>query len=161
MPRAALYSRVSSDEQPSGLATQEALCLSQAQGLGYTVESFHAFKDEGFSGSTLDRPSLSNLLIAIIHKSIDAVFVSAFVSALDRLTRESRHLGYIMGQLREHGVALYVNGSPVQDTAEDELQYGILAQVAQFERKPKHMLEVPPSCVSTSAPSVVITALHR
>ena len=93
--RAALYLRVSTDEQVvsgNGLAVQEeklkAFCKSQPE--EYILENEYIYKDEGYSGS-LDikhRPALSKLFEDAENKKFDVVLVYR----LDRFFRSTRHL---------------------------------------------------------------------
>ena len=63
MPQCLVYCRVSTEEQAEkgySLDTQEKLCRDFAERSGYRVAG--VFRDEGKSGTTLDRPALQDLL---------------------------------------------------------------------------------------------------
>jgi site-specific DNA recombinase len=86
MTRAALYARVSTDEQAEryGLASQVTALRAEAAERGYVVPRGAEYVDDGYSGATLDRPALTRLREAIRRKSVDVVL--AYSS--DRLARE-------------------------------------------------------------------------
>lgn len=86
--RAAIYVRVSTEDQVEkfGLAVQQERCEAMARVKGWEVVAM--FSDEGLSGvlDVTDRPGLSNLMEAANNGSVDAVIVAA----LDRIGRQTR-----------------------------------------------------------------------
>ena len=77
------------------------------RGLGYTLLD-DRFDDEGYSGSTLDRPALQRLLELIRSRGVDRVVVHR----LDRLTRGLRHFVSLSEQFRDNGVAFSIATAP-------------------------------------------------
>jgi hypothetical protein len=71
MKTAAIYARVSSDRQKNDqtIASQTAALKEYASSLGFGVPPDWIFEDDGFSGSTLVRPSLERLrdIAAQVH----------------------------------------------------------------------------------------------
>src|SRR5437762_3618470 len=84
MIRAALYARVSTDDQAQkyGLASQLHETRALAARKGYQVVA--EFADDGVSGATIERPALTRLREAIRAKAVDVVLMQD----PDRLARE-------------------------------------------------------------------------
>jgi len=127
--RAAIYTRVSTDEQAKGysLNTQVDACLQYAAGHGYQiVESFK----EDYSGAILDRPELNKLRDIINSKLIDVVIVYD----IDRLARKSAYQMLIEDEFQRSGVLVeYVIGQ-YDDSDEGRLQKQIRASIAEYEK---------------------------
>jgi len=60
---AAIYARVSTEDQGKGFSTPTQLeaCQKLAEREGYAVPESHVLVDEGLSGTTMDRPGLRKL----------------------------------------------------------------------------------------------------
>jgi site-specific DNA recombinase len=76
---AALYARVSSDQQARGntVASQLAALRERAQADSVLLSPDHVFVDEGYSGSTLIRPALESLRDVVAGGTIDRIYVLA------------------------------------------------------------------------------------
>jgi len=76
---AAIYARVSSDQQARGntVASQLAALRDRAKADEVVLNPDHAFVDEGHSGSTLVRPALESLRDAVAGGHIDRIYVLA------------------------------------------------------------------------------------
>src|SRR5260370_18812457 len=85
-PRAALYSRVSTEDQAErfGLASQVSELQALARQRGYTIPAGGEFIDDGASGADLDRPALTRLREAIRRRLFDVVLIHD----PDRLARQ-------------------------------------------------------------------------
>jgi site-specific DNA recombinase len=132
MHRAAIYCRVSTDLQLSGisLTSQRDQCVDFAARQGWTVVA--ELIDEGVSGTSADRPGLDELLALCDRRGIDVVVVSR----LDRLGRSLRHLATIIGRLDDAGVTLMsVTDGFDSRTATGRLHRNILGSFAEFERE--------------------------
>lgn len=83
--QAAIYSRVSTDEQAKGysLKTQIEACQTYAQERGYAVAA--TFSDD-YTGAAIDRPALNQLRDYMARNPLDVVIVYD----IDRLARKSR-----------------------------------------------------------------------
>ena len=84
-PRAALYARVSSEQQAHSrtIASQVASLRERITADGARLEPEHAFLDESYSGATLLRPALERLRDAVAAGAIDRIYVHS----PDRLAR--------------------------------------------------------------------------
>jgi site-specific DNA recombinase len=104
MKRAAIYIRVSTDEQAEegySLAAQERACRMYAEVQGWSVVRVYA--DEGisaFNDKIDDRPQLRSLLDAVASREIDAVIVHK----LDRFFRRVRLLMDVIEDFERQGV---------------------------------------------------------
>ncbi len=129
----ALYCRVSTDEQAQqgfSIASQQqrlaAYCVSQGWG------NYAYYIDDGYSGTTLDRPALRRLLQDVAARRVQAVVVYR----LDRLGRKQKDVLHLLEDVFEaQGVAFQSATEPF-DTATPlgKAMLGILAVFAQLER---------------------------
>ena len=102
MEKAAIYTRVSTDNQESegtSLQTQLEACRNYCQNRGYEV-AYHF--NETYSGLTLDRPKLNELRELVRSDDIDILVVYC----LDRLSRDPTHGVILQEELEKHQVAL-------------------------------------------------------
>ena len=99
--RAAIYCRVSTDEQARhgmSLTTQLQGCQGYATLQGLSVVMV---EQEDYTGTLLfERQGLQRVLSAVMAGAVDVVICYD----LDRLTRDPGHLGYIETIVKHHGV---------------------------------------------------------
>ena len=136
--RCAIYTRKSTDEglerDFNSLDAQresaEAYVLSQRQA-GWLVLPEH-YDDGGFSGASMDRPALRNLLMLVEARAIDCVLVYK----VDRLSPSLLDFARLMELFERCGVSFV---SVTQDfnstTSLGRLTLHILLSFAQFERE--------------------------
>lgn len=132
MQKALIYCRVSTEEQAIkgySLDAQENFCRSFAIGSGYKVRA--VYRDEGKSGTTLDRPALKDLLVKCQEdRSINAVVVQE----TDRLARNTHGHLTIKTLLEKAGVSLISVAQPMlDDSPEGKMIDTIIASVNQFQ----------------------------
>ena len=133
--RCAIYTRQSVEPHTdlSSCQVQFDLCQAYVQSqrsLGYVVVE-ERFDDEGYSGTTLERPAFQRLLVLIRSGGIDRLVSYR----LDRLSRNLRHFVTLFEELLNHGVSLDVVTSPELGVAAlDKLMLNVLASFAEFER---------------------------
>ena len=129
----AIYCRVSSDKQnkdgtiESQLASVSEYCAKA----GYEIDVDQIFKDEGYSGSTLERPGLDNLRDKANHGLIDKVVILD----PDRLARKSTHQLLLSEELKKLGVTLEFVNRQLGDNPEDRLLFNMQGIIAEFERE--------------------------
>ena len=127
--RAAIYARVSTEEQAKGysLNTQVEACLSYVADRNYRATEVYK---EDYSGATLDRPELDKLRDAISGGLIDVVIVYD----IDRLARKSAYQVLIEEEFSRYQVLVeYVIGQ-YEDLDEGRLQKQIRASIAEYEK---------------------------
>ncbi|MDD5098127.1 MAG: recombinase family protein [Candidatus Pacebacteria bacterium] len=132
MENALIYCRVSTEEQARegySLDAQEKFCGRFAEHSGYKIIS--TYRDEGKSGTTIDRPALQEMLSRCQEdKSIKAVLVQE----TDRLARGTGiHLA-IKAILKKADIKLISVAQPMlDDSPEGNMIDTIIASVNQFQ----------------------------
>ncbi len=130
--RAAIYLRVSSDEQVRhgySLADQEERCRELARSLG--AEEVRVYCDGGESGSKLERPGLSGLREAVQAGMHDLVVVLD----PDRLARNLYLQLVLHDEFRQLGVALEFVNLDWEDTPDGRLFLQMRGAIAEYERE--------------------------
>lgn len=107
--RAAIYVRVSTEEQSDGysLQTQIEGCLHYAKQYGFTVTEAHIYQDD-MTGTTLHRPGLLRLRDAVEQRLLQAVLIYD----LDRLARIQAHQMVLIDEFAAAGVEVYEYSTP-------------------------------------------------
>jgi site-specific DNA recombinase len=131
MITAAIYSRVSTDDQTKGYSpqTQVETCLKYAQEHGYAVPGEYIFM-EHYTGASLERPELNRLRQLAASGAIAAVFVLD----LDRLSRKAVYQMLIEEEFEKYNAPIQYVNSQYENTPEGNLQKQIRATLAEFER---------------------------
>jgi site-specific DNA recombinase len=132
MKTAAIYARVSSDQQKEDktIASQTATLVSYACSEGYAVPAEWIFEDEGVSGATLIRPGLERVRDLVAEGQIQAVLVLS----PDRLSRKYAYQVLLIEEWLRHGVqAVFVN-APKSNSPEDQLLLQFQGMIAEYER---------------------------
>ncbi|MCB9112212.1 MAG: recombinase family protein [Anaerolineales bacterium] len=129
MKLAAVYSRVSTDEQSKGysLQTQTDACIAYARERGYTITE--TFSDD-YTGAALDRPALNNLRDYMAHNPLEVVIVYD----IDRLARKSAYQVLIEEEFKRVGVVIEFVMAQYDDTDEGRLQKQIRGVIAEYEK---------------------------
>jgi DNA invertase Pin-like site-specific DNA recombinase len=126
--RAAIYCRVSTNEQSSRMQLDELRAHCQRRAWEVVGE----YIDEGISGSKKSRPGLDKLLAAAREKSFDTVLVYRY----DRFARSLRHLVNALADFEEWGIQFVSLHEGVDTTTPNgRLVFGIFASIAEFERE--------------------------
>jgi DNA invertase Pin-like site-specific DNA recombinase len=135
---AAVYRRVSTDQQDASLETQEKRVGDYLAFKGLTATEQTTFHDADTSGSVaiLDRPGGARLFATLRHCPQIKHLV---VAKLDRLGRSARDLLDTVHQLNGMGVTLHIvdmggDNLSTQGPA-GKLMFVILAGMAEFERE--------------------------
>lgn len=113
MSRAALYLRVSTDEQGASLDAQESGARAWCERAGHAVVA--VYRDEGVSGAEwLRRPGVAALQAEV--RAEPRPWDVLVVRDLDRLGRDALRLGLLLETLSDHGAALvaWSTGETVQ-----------------------------------------------
>lgn len=128
---AAIYVRVSSDEQERGgtsLDTQAQRNVEYARSHGYAV--VERLSDTA-SGFTMERPALVRLRELVTRREVEVVITYA----VDRLSRNQNHMGVLFDEMQRHGVRLEVVSEPFEDTAIGRFILAARAFMAEVERE--------------------------
>lgn len=130
MKTAIILIRVSGDRQIDGtsLGTQEADCLAFARREGFTVIE-PAYRDEGESAKTMDRPGLLSALARVKQGGISALIVWK----LDRWARNTTEGLVVKAELLRHGCKLVSATEPLSDDPAGEFMTTVLLGVAQLD----------------------------
>lgn len=130
---ARLYVRVSTSEQAangSSLATQIATLTAIAAAEGYTVAG--VYTDAGVSASVplADRPEGKRMLAEAQRGDV------IMAAKLDRAFRDAHDATGTLKTLKAAGVGLYLKdlGGDVSESSVSALIFGLLSNVAEFER---------------------------
>src|SRR5579862_1619311 len=133
LTRVALYARVSSERQADELTIQSqvAALRQRIAADGYKVEAELCFLDEGFSGSTVQRPALERLRDLAYSGAIDRLYVLA----PDRLARKYAYQVVLMEEFTKHDVAVvYLNDVAGMASPEGNLLLQMQGMIAEYER---------------------------
>jgi site-specific DNA recombinase len=132
MKTAAIYARVSSDQQKEDktIASQTAALMAFASSQGYSVPAEWIFEDEGFSGATLVRPGLERVRDLVAEGQIQAVLVLS----PDRLSRKYAYQVLLLEEWLRHGVETVFVNAPKSQSPEDQLLLQFQGMIAEYER---------------------------
>ena len=132
MKMAAIYARVSSDQQreEKTIASQTAALVAFARSGGYSVPDEWIFEDAGYSGATLVRPGLERVRDLAAEGQIHAVLALS----PDRLSRKYAYQVLLIEELARHGVETVFIKSPPARTAEDQLLLQFQGMISEYER---------------------------
>ena len=130
--RAAIYARVSSDQQAEAgtIASQVAELRQRAEKDGLPLEPEFCFLDDGYTGATLIRPALERLRDVAATGAIDRVYVHS----PDRLARKYAYQVLLVDELRRCGVELVFLNHELGRTPEEDLLLQVQGMVAEYER---------------------------
>ena len=130
--RAAIYARVSSDQQAERhtIDSQVEALLARAAADGHEIGAELRFLDDGQSGANLIRPALERLRDLAAMGAIDVVYVHA----PDRLARSYAHQAVLIEELARAGTEVVVLNRPIGQTPEDTLLLQLQGMFAEYER---------------------------
>jgi DNA invertase Pin-like site-specific DNA recombinase len=136
--RCAIYTRKSSeeglDQTFNSLAAQREACLAYIESQrheGWRALPMH-YDDGGFSGGTMDRPALTQLLADVEADRVDTIVVYK----VDRLTRSLADFARIVERLEAASVAFVSVTQQFSTTSSmGRLTLNVLLSFAQFERE--------------------------
>ena len=164
MKTAAIYARVSSDQQKEDktIASQTAALVAFACGQGYGVPAEWIFEDEGFSGATLVRPGLERVRDLVAEGQIQAVLVLS----PDRLSRKYAYQVLLTEEWLRQGVETVFVNAPQSHSPEDQLLLQFQGMIAEYERAQilersrrgkRHRAKQGEASVLSAAPTATVT----
>ena len=131
--RAALYARVSSEQQAAELTigSQVAVLRARIRADGLSLDKELCFLDEGCSGTTLVRPALERLRDLAYCGAVDRLYVHS----PDRLARQYAYQFVLLEEFRKHQVeVVFLNDIAPTDSPEGHLLVQMQGMIAEFER---------------------------
>jgi site-specific DNA recombinase len=128
----ALYARVSTSNQVQTQTIDQQLerLHAYAQAQEWAVPAEQVFRDDGYSGATLDRPALSKLREAVRRGEITQLCITA----PDRLARNYAHQVLLLEEFAQHGCTVSFLDRPMSQDPPDQLVLQIRGAVAEYER---------------------------
>src|SRR3954470_2737440 len=132
MKTAAIYTRVSSDQQKENktIGSQVDELLHFAEQQGYVVPEEYVFKDEGYSGAILVRPGLERVRDLSAEGQIQGVLIYS----PDRLSRNYAYQVVLMDEFASCGVEVIFINSPRAETPEEALLLQFQGMISEYER---------------------------
>lgn len=129
--KAALYCRVSSEEQKQGKTINSQIKELEDFAKANNYEIAGRYIDDGWSGAILERPALDRLR----DEATKGLFEAVLVNDVDRLSREMLHLGIIRKDLEEKGIKLNFRNLPISGDPLSNFMINVLGSFAEFERQ--------------------------
>lgn len=131
--RIGLYARVSTARQAQAQTIEQQLerLTTIVQERGWQLEREHIFRDDGWSGASLNRPGLDGLRDVVRAGEIDKVLITA----PDRLARNYVHQMILLEEFAHDGCEVEFLDRPMSDDPHDKLVLQIRGAVAEYERE--------------------------
>jgi len=130
--RIAVYVRVSTSHQTQTQTIEQQLERLRAhiESQAWQLPDEHIFRDDGFSGSALNRPGLDRLRDRAAAGELDLVLLTA----PDRLARKYVHQVLLIEELQQHNCQVEFLDRPMSQDPHDQLLLQIRGAVAEYER---------------------------
>jgi site-specific DNA recombinase len=130
--RIAIYARVSTQRQADAQTIDQQLdrLLEHLKKDHHNVSQGDIFRDDGYSGSTLNRPGLDQLRDNIKAAHYDQVLITA----PDRLARNYVHQMVLLEEFGRYGCEVQFLDRPISQDPHDQLLLQIRGAVAEYER---------------------------
>ena len=128
MPIAAAYARVSTQRQTDSQSIESQLerLRAHAHAQHWELPADSVFRDDGYSGASLQRPGLDHLRDAAASARLDHILITA----PDRLARNYVHQVLLVEELERHGAAVEFLDRPMSQDPHDQLLLQIRGAVA-------------------------------
>lgn len=128
----AVYVRVSTQRQAQAQTIEQQLqrLKNHIQVQGWELREEHIFRDDGYSGASLNRPGLDRLRDAVRAGEVDRVWVTD----PDRLARNYVHQMVLLEELERFGCQVEFLEHPMSQDPHDQLLLQIRSAVAEYER---------------------------
>jgi DNA invertase Pin-like site-specific DNA recombinase len=126
----AIYLRVSTDKQNSGLEAQDRVLREFCIMRGY--KNVRAYSDLGVSGSKSSRPALDDLMKQVLEGKVERVIVYSF----SRFARSTKHLLEALAIFKKYDVAFTSHTENI-DTSQaiGQAMFTIIAAISELERE--------------------------
>ncbi len=134
MTTVALYARVSTarQEQEETIESQIAAIKERIVRDGHQLDENHIYKDEGYSGSILDRPRLDELKESAKTKAFDLVYVYDY----GRISRDLTNLMLLKDSIEKDGIkVISLHEHITGEEMSDRLMIQMMGAFHEYERK--------------------------
>ncbi len=130
--QAALYARVSSDQQAQAETIQSQLSALRAriEADGAELDPECVFVDDGYTGATLIRPDLERLRDVVASGGVDRLYVHS----PDRLARKYAYQVLLVDEWQRAGIEVVFLNRELGGSPEDELLLQVQGMIAEYER---------------------------
>ena len=128
----AVYVRVSTHRQAQAQTIEQQLerLHAQIQAQGGALLDENIFRDDGYSGATLNRPGLDRLR----DRAAQAELARVLITAPDRLARKYVHQVLLIEELERYGCQVEFLDRPMSQDPHDQLLLQIRGAVSEYER---------------------------
>jgi site-specific DNA recombinase len=128
----AIYVRVSTDRQAQAQTIEQQLerLKAHVEMEGGTLSAENIFRDDGYSGASLNRPGLDQLRDRVRHSVVNRVIITS----PDRLARNYVHQMVLIEELERAGCSVEFLDRPMSQDPHDQLLLQIRGAVAEYER---------------------------
>jgi site-specific DNA recombinase len=132
MRTTALYVRVSTDRQAQAQTIEQQLARLKAhvEMEGEALSAENVFRDDGYSGASLNRPGLDQLRDRVRRTVVNRVMITS----PDRLARNYVHQMVLIEELERAGCSVEFLDRPMSQDPHDQLLLQIRGAVAEYER---------------------------
>jgi site-specific DNA recombinase len=131
-PKVALYARVSTERQAQQQTSEEQVrrLRAYAQERDWLVNEASVYRDDGYSGTQLNRPALDRLRDAVARGEVDTILVTS----PDRLARRYAYQVWLLEAFEQAGCPVIFLDRPPSGDPQDALLLQIRGAVAEYER---------------------------
>ena len=128
----AIYVRVSTQRQAHAQTIEQQLerLRTHIRNQGWELTWEHIFRDDGYSGASLNRPGLDRLRDAVRAAEVDRVLITD----PDRLARNDVRQMVLLEELERWGCQVLFLDRPMSQDPHDHLLLQIRGAVAEYER---------------------------
>lgn len=128
----AIYVRVSTERQTLAQTIEQQIdrLTAHVQVQGETLHPETIFRDDGYSGATLNRPGLDRLRDRVKEGTIDRVLIAS----PDRLARNYVHQMVLLEEFAQAGCSVEFLDQPLGQDPQAHLLLQIRGAVAEYER---------------------------
>ena len=128
----AIYVRVSTDRQALAQTIDQQIerLRLHLKSEGQELKAEHIFRDDGYSGATLNRPGLDRLRDQLREGGIERVLIAS----PDRLARNYVHQMVLLEEFERSGCQVDFLDQPMSQDPQNHLLLQIRGAVAEYER---------------------------
>lgn len=130
--RVAIYARVSTQRQVQDQTIEQQLerLMNHVNQQGWELPQENIFRDDGYSGASINRPGLDRLRDRAAAREVDRIVITT----PDRLARNYVHQMLLLEELEACGCQIEFLERPISQDPHDQLLLQIRGAVAEYER---------------------------